>query len=95
MCVRLSVCACVRARAREREEKHQWKGDKRGKSENIALKRSSKGFLFLFTVKKSPEKNCASSARVCFLVKKPNLHCRVNSALDYKDGTAAAVLGLN
>ena len=89
--------ACVRAceSEREREEKHQWKGDKRGKSENIALKRSSKGFLFLFTVKKSPEKNCASSARVCFLVKKSNLHCRVNSALHYKDRTAAALLGLN
>ena len=44
-----------RERERERGEASM-EGDKRGKSENIALKRSSKGFLFLFTVKKSPEK---------------------------------------
>ena len=54
-CVRVGVCECVHARERERGEASM-EGDKRGKSENIALKRSSKGFLFLFTVKKSPEK---------------------------------------
>ena len=67
-CVRLSECVCsceweyVRVFMRERER--EWgeasmEGDKRGKSENIALKRSSKGFLFLFTVKNHQKKNCA------------------------------------